>query len=68
MLKESGNPHFQLDIEEVDEYFQRCAEEDPQGVEAAFPELAEGDREVNKSSKYLTEITFVRYLEYLILR
>ena len=48
VLKESGNPYFQLDIEDVDKYFQRCAEEDPQGVDAAFPELAEGDREVNK--------------------
>ena len=68
MLKESGNPHFQLDIEEVDEYFQRCAEEDPEGAGAAFPEFAEGDREVNKSSKYLTKIRFVRYFEYLVLK
>ena len=58
VLKESGNPYFQLDIEDVDKYFQRCAEDDPQGVDAAFPELAEGDREVNKSSKYLTKIIF----------
>ena len=61
VLKESGNPYFQLDIEDVDKYFQRCAEDDPQGVNAAFPELAEGDCEVNKSSKYLTNIKFVRY-------
>ena len=61
VLKESGNPYFQLDIENVDQYFQRCAEDDPQGVDAAFPELAEGDREVNKSSIYLIKIIFVRY-------
>ena len=49
VLKESGNPYFQLDIDDVDKYFQRCAEEDPQGAGVAFPEMAEGDREVNKS-------------------
>ena len=49
VLKESGNPYFQLDIEGVDKYFQRCVEEDSQGVDAAFPELGEGAREVNKS-------------------
>ena len=53
VLKDSGNPYFQLDIENVDEYFQRCAEDDPQGLDAVFPEMAEGDREVNKSSIYL---------------
>ena len=72
VLKESGNPYYQLDIESVDNYFQRCAEEDPQGVDAVFPELAEGAREVNKISrclmtreiskiKYLIEKSFVRY-------
>ena len=50
VLKESGNPHYQLDMESVDEYFQRCVEEDPQGTGAAFPEWAEGDLEVSKSS------------------
>ena len=64
VLKESGNPYFQLDIEDVDKYFERCAEDDPQGVDAAFPELAEGDCEVNKSSKYLTNIKFVS-IKYL---
>ena len=47
VLKESGNPHYQLEIEGVDKYFQRCVEEDPQGTGAAFPEWAEGDLEVN---------------------
>ena len=61
VLKESGNPYYQLDIESVDTFFQRCAEEDPQGVDATFPEFAEGDREVNKISKYLMTITLVRY-------
>ena len=61
VLKDSGNPYFQLDIENVDEYFQRCAEDDPQGVDAVFPEMAEGDREVNKSSIYLIKTIFVRY-------
>ena len=65
VLKESGNPYFQLDIEGVDQYFQRCVEEDPQGVDAAFPELAEGDREVHKSSIYLIKITFVRYRHFI---
>ena len=50
VLKESGNPHYQLDIEGVDEYFERCVEEDPQGAGVAFPEWAEGDLEVNNSS------------------
>ena len=50
VLKESGIPHYQLDIEGVDEYFQRCVEEDPQGTGAAFPEWAEGDLEVDTSS------------------
>ena len=61
VLKESGNPYFQLDIEGVDQYFQRCVEEDPQGVDAAFPEMAEGDREVKKFSIYLMKISFVKY-------
>ena len=63
VLRESGNPYFQLDIEDVDKYFQRCVEEDPQGAGVAFPEMAEGDHEVNKSSKYLTRKEFVRYLK-----
>ena len=67
VLKESGNPHFQLDINDVDHYFQRCAEDDPQGVGAAFPELAEGDREVRKSSIYLINITFVRYQHFYLI-
>ena len=49
VLKESGNPNYQLDIEGVDKYFERCVEEDPQGAEAAFPEWAEGDLEVNNN-------------------
>ena len=49
VLKESGNPYYQLDIEGVDKYFERCVEEDPQGAEAAFPEWAEGDLEVNNN-------------------
>ena len=61
VLKESGNPYYQMDIESVDTFFQRCAEEDPQGVDATFPEFAEGDREVNKISIYLMKITLVRY-------
>ena len=61
VLKESGNPYFQLDIEGVDQYFQRCVEEDPQGVDAAFPEMAEGDCEVKKFSIYLMKISFVKY-------
>ena len=69
VLKESGNPYYQLDIESVDTFFQRCAEEDPQGVDATFPEFAQGDREVNKISKYLMTITLVRYQKrYISLR
>ena len=49
VLQKSGNPYYQLDIECVDKYFQRCVEEDPQGVGVAFPEHAEGDLEVNKT-------------------
>ena len=49
VLKEAGNPYYQMNFDSVDSYRARCVEEDPKGVEVAFPEIAEGDAEVNRS-------------------
>ena len=51
VLKKAGNPYYQMDFDSVDSYRARCVEEDPKGVEVAFPEIAEGDAEVNRSEE-----------------
>ena len=51
ILKEAGNPHYQIQYDGIGEYQIRCAEEDPQGCELVFPEVAEGAEEEQRSQE-----------------
>ncbi len=49
ILKEAGNPHYQGQYENLDEYMRRCAEDDPQGCDFIFPEIGEAVKEVERN-------------------